>query len=123
MNMKIEIKKMETITTQQKISQFVENQAFSQNENINLSYQSFFRFWKQKQRTKQYPFDFPKSWLFNIKEFLPDRPNYQKELEKYVFELVRKRREINLIRGSTRIRHAHARNYKNILYICGAETY
>ena len=42
--MKIEIKKMETITTQQKISQFIENQAFSQNENINLSYQSFFHF-------------------------------------------------------------------------------
>lgn len=95
--MKIEIKKMETITTQQKISQFIENQAFnSQNENINLSYQSFFRFWKQKQRTKQYPFDFPKSWLFNIKEFLPDRPNYQKELEKYVFELVRKHSEKKL---------------------------
>jgi len=90
--MKIEIKKMKTITTQQKISQFVENQAFSQKneEDINLSYQSFFRFWKQKQRDKQCPFDFPKSWQFNIKEFLPDRPNYQKELEKYVFELVRK---------------------------------
>jgi hypothetical protein len=53
--MKIEIKKMETITTQQKISQFIENQAFSQNENINLSYQSFFRFWKQK-RIKQPPY-------------------------------------------------------------------
>lgn len=54
--MKIEIKKMETITTQQKISQFIENQSFSQNENINLSYQSFFRFWKTETKDKAISF-------------------------------------------------------------------